>query len=137
MSNDEVEPVRVHVASTDIPFTPPGQPRRRYVTECRTIVITADDKIPKLVDLNENREEFWVQPLDFDIVMCHSKAQAQDSGNVPAASNLNVGGCLLSKTNLHMFGPFKGTDDLWIASVNNVSPWPNRVSLVITHCVYT
>lgn len=134
---NEVEPVRVHVASTDVPFTSPGQPRKRYATECRTIVITADDKVQKLVDLDENREEFWVQPIDFDIVICHSKAQAQDPGNTPIASNINVGGSLLPKTNLQMSGPFKGTDDLWMVSVNNVSPYPNRVSVMITRCVYT
>lgn len=129
---DIMDPVLVHITGTDVPQ--PTQHRKRYATETRTIVLTATEPFQKLVDQDYDRDEFWVQPLDFDAVMCHSRAQAQGSGNVPAATQANPDGAYLAKTNLRLMGPFKGHDDMWIVSAGNAVPYPNRITLIITRC---
>jgi len=77
----------------------------------------------------------FIQPLDFDIVLCHSLAQAQGKGNVAAASTPNPDGTYIPKSNTMPYGPVRGTDEMFIASVNNAAPYPNRVALTITRCV--
>jgi hypothetical protein len=127
-----MDPVLVHITGTDVP--PPVQYRERYSTETRTIVITAAEPVQKLVDQDYNRTEFWIQPLDFDATICHSKAQAQAAGNVPAATQSFPDGGYIPKTNPQLSGPFKGHDDMWIVSGGNASPYPNRVTVIITRC---
>lgn len=127
-----MDPVIVHIASTDVPSPP--RYRTRHSTECRTVVITIDDPVQKLVDQDADRVEFWVQPLDFDVTICHSRAQAQGRGNAPAATQTNPDGSYIPKSNTGLTGPFKGNDDMWIVSGGNASPYPNRVSVTITRC---
>lgn len=136
MSDDAIDPVRVHLTSSDISLSPPPlQQRMRYTTQTRIVRLTLDDAVQLVADQDLNRVELWIQPLDFDIVLCHSNTQAKDSGNSPVASNATPNGAVIPKTNTQMNGPFKGQDAMWIACVNNASPYPNRVSVIITRCI--
>jgi hypothetical protein len=130
--SDPIEPLKVHIASTDVHPTPTPVKRCRYATECRTVVLTADNNPVRLLEQDINRVEFWLQPLDFDVVLCHSKAQVQGTGNTPSATQATPDGAYIPKTNLQAAGPFQGTDEMWVVSAGNANPLPNRVALIIT-----
>lgn len=131
-----IEPLHVHahITGSDVPLYPPpaAGKRVRYTTLTRTVVITTDNKVPQLLPEDFSRCEWWVQPLDFDIVVCHSYTQAQASGNSPAATQSNPDGAYMPKSDTAYYGPFKGTDEMFVVSAGNASPWPNRVSLLMT-----
>jgi hypothetical protein len=112
-----LEPVRVHIASSDVPMRshePAGRIRRGLAG--RSFTLTTTDPVQQILPLNINRCEGWVLPLTNDVTLYTSKADAQGGGNggitVPAGGKVPF--------------PVNTTDPVWATAAvlpTTVSAW--------------
>ena len=92
-----------------------------------TIVLTAQDPVQQLLPLDPLRDSAHVlQGGDQDIVICHSKADAQAASN-STASLPNPTGALILKTFLHPV-PLPTTARVLVTA----QAFPARVSVIIS-----
>jgi hypothetical protein len=106
-----VEPVKVELCSPVVTIDTVPQ----HVS-CFTIVLTADEPVQKLMDLDPLRHEAIVISLDQDVVLCHSYQQAQDPANVTAALPRPNGYILSGGAGFPPYVVLETTAHLWVAA---------------------
>lgn len=126
MSEISYEPVKVHIVSTEVVPQPAPKPKRKNRrTVFETVVLTANEPVQIILPSSDARVKAYIQPLDNDIVLTSSKAQAQASANtetnVPFPS-----GTYLPKSNTAPY-PVEGNDAVYAAATTTATS--SRVSI--------
>jgi hypothetical protein len=73
--------------------------KEKYRTVFQTVVLDANGSVKSILPTSDNRVVAYVQPLDNDIVLASTKAQAQASSNTtpgPSGASVNVEGTATS-----------------------------------------
>jgi hypothetical protein len=94
---------------------------------CQTIVIASGDTqggVWALLPLDPLRVRAVILSVDQDVVICHTRPQAQASGNT-GSSVPNPSGAYLPKTTMLTLN---GTQEMWVAAT---SATPTRVSITV------
>jgi hypothetical protein len=115
----EIMPVPVHLVADDTKqqHLPPHMDVRTY-----TIVITAANPVPEVLPQDRTREYAVLQALDNQVVLCSTKADAQQPGN-SVVGLPNPAGAVLA-TGIAI--PVKGTSHMRLAA----AVYPSRVSVI-------
>ena len=76
MSTQQLEPVRVHVAGSDVDLGGPAQPKRTRRSVFQTITLTADDSAQPILPASPARVGALVQALDADVTLAAKLSDA-------------------------------------------------------------
>jgi len=111
MSDPEVPPIRVHVASVEsgVSMGAPAAARRKYRAHYETFVLTANDPVQCILPEDSDRVEAFVLALDNDILI-GTKGQVGAGNNTVAGVAQPIGTYLLAKTNGGAIFPFPVKD---------------------------
>lgn len=64
MTTPSIEAVKVHIATSDVPFVTPLPGNKRRAVSLRTFVLTSSDPVQQILGLADNRIEAWIQNAD-------------------------------------------------------------------------
>lgn len=119
--SEHVEPVKVHVAGSDVPMGHQEPKKRRHGVSLRTFTLTSADAVQQILPLNINRCEAWIQNVDTatkNFTVYSSKADALSGGG---------SGITVPKTNTAPY-PLHTTDSVWATAAQ--ADLPVSISVV-------
>jgi hypothetical protein len=101
------EPVKVHLAASDVPLTPVRRRCRRGVS-FRTFTLTTSDPVQQILPLNLNRVEAWVQSFTNASYLYSSLGEAQ--------TGAGTGGVKVPVASGSAAYPVNTTDAVWVTA---------------------
>lgn len=119
MDTGAVEPLKVHLAGSDIPIVHQQPGKVRHGASLRTFTFTASDPVQQILPLHKNRCEANLQAFTNDVTVYTSRADAQAGGG---------GGVTIPATNTVPY-PLNTTDEVWATAA--VLPTRLSVSAII------
>ncbi len=121
MSN-EVEPVKVHVASADVQLGHPPAVTPDLVAVPHTVALTSDEPARQLCQPSPGRKFIGICAFTNAVVLSRSKGDAQAPGNLTASITAPNGAMLPSG----VYVWFEATNELWVST----GTYPTLVSVI-------
>lgn len=121
---DEFQPVRVHIAGSDLVAAVAKERPPRLAIATHTISLSATNPILALCGHEPNRTLVQLLVLDNPVVICDSYGQATSAANTSAALLNPEGSVLPVSTNLY---DIPTTDELWVTAPT----LPARVTVIL------
>lgn len=118
----EIEPVHVHVASSDVQLGAAPAASPELVAVPHTVSITSDDPARQLCQPNPGRKFIGICAFTNAVVISRSKGDAQAAGNL-ASSIVQPNGAMIPSG---VYVWFEATNELWVST----GTYPTLVSVI-------
>lgn len=117
--SEDYEPIRVKVASSDVPMGGGARPEVKIVPT--TVVLTANDPVKPLLPQSDLLEYVIIQSLDNSCVVSASQGDAGSKGNQDTGLAYPVGAVIPTGVVI----PLRGSNALWVTA----PAFPSRISV--------